>query len=106
MQDNSAHRHPNEPIDVRGTIHGVAIDVISAADARWFEDNPGEMVRHRAARDHEFCDPACYPACILAFEPPQPVRGVQAELRVQVRQIVPGVRFRMPYWVLVPERAA
>jgi hypothetical protein len=96
---------PGRRIDVRGTAHGHAIDAITAADRDWFDRHPGETARYRPAAAHEFCSPAAFPDCVPAFRPPAH-RGAKAELRVEVRQLGPGVRFRRPYWVLSPEAVA
>jgi hypothetical protein len=93
-------------IDVRGTVHGHAIDHITAADRAWFERHPGETVRSRPAADHEFCDPKAFPGCIPAFEvPPASLRLVPV-LMVEVTKVTPWFRTRQPYWVLEPIEVA
>lgn len=87
----ASRRHRPRTIDIRGDFHGHVMDYACGDDRRWFEKHPGETVRHRAAHEHEFCDPRRLPQCVPLVDIPA---GSAAEVRVEVRQVVPGLRTR------------
>lgn len=89
------------PIINPDPAHEAALDDIRADDRHWFETHPGQRFRHRPAFDHELCDPACFPFCVLVFEPPQLAPGDRFENWVEVEQHQPGCRTRRSYIVIL-----
>ena len=81
-------------------VHARAASAMADGDRAWFEDHPGEPVRHRPARPHEFCRPD-RPGCVPAFEIPD-LPGTTVEVWVEVHQLAPGFRTRQPYLILHP----
>lgn len=92
----ASRRHRPRTIDIRGDFHGHVHDYACGDDRRWFEEHPGETVRHRAAHEHELCDPRRLPQCVPLVDIP----AAGSEVRVEVRQVAPGLRTRGAYLVL------
>lgn len=97
--------HRPGPVLVHDALHQLAQGYVIDNDRAWFDARPDETVRYRPAFDHEFCDPAAYPRCVLAFPAPPPVPGLELVLMVEVTRVTVG-RLREPYWLIAPEEAA
>jgi hypothetical protein len=79
------------------TANPEAIEHASEDDRAWFEANPSETVRYRAAFPGEL------PAA--AWEIEGLAAGVAASRHVEVTRIAPGVRVRRPWLALTLARS-
>jgi hypothetical protein len=86
--------------DRQRQLHEQASLKLADDDRGWFEQHPGESVRHRPAGRPEFCGPN-QRGCVLAFKVPA-LPGTAVELWVEVRWLAPGFRTRPPVFVLDP----
>ena len=93
-------------VDLSGDLHGRVADFISDTDRRWFAEHPAERTYHRAALEHELCDPRHAPRCVPMAWPPEVPDGYWVEPQMEVTQIAPGIRTRRLWWAVlrdVPE---